>query len=306
MEIYFLYPSFLLFLLFVPLAILIYFLSTIYPYRKSINFPNFHAMSRISDVEIFSKNFLSLYLNIGAIIFIVLALAGLSISFQSEVGSFIYVFAIDTSSSMGTTDVHSTRLVAAKDFAKDFVTRLPTVPIGVVSFSGDAQIIQGLESSKLLVRAAIDSVDYGVVQGTNVYDAIVAANSVFGASTLKSVILISDGQSNVEDAAKIIDYSKRRNIVVHTVAVGTSEGGETPFGTISKVNEDYLKALALNTGGKFFKISDEPGFDEVLFGLADESTGTVHLNLSTYMLVIGLLFIVTNWGLINFRFKIIP
>jgi Mg-chelatase subunit ChlD len=123
--------------------------------------------------------------------------------------------------------------------------------VGVISFSGDALVLQTPDSSKIRVKMALDNVDYGVIQGTNVYNALLAANKLFGGEQLKSVVLISDGQLNVADAPQIIRYINRNNLVVNTIAVGTEEGGLTEFDTISKVDEDFLKSLAFNSDGRF-------------------------------------------------------
>ena len=306
MQIYFLYPLLLFLLLLVPIFILLYFASMLYNKKKSVSFPNFEAMARISDVEVFSKDLFFLYLNIGIVLLVVLAVAGTSISFYPEVSSFSYVFVIDSSSSMRVSDISPSRLSAAKSFSKDLCDLLPLVEIGVVSFSGDANILQELEASKLKVKMAIDSIGFGDVQGTNVYNALIAANKVFGSRNLKSVILVSDGQLNVKEIVEVIDYAQKRNLVLNTIAVGTEEGGLTEFSTISKVDEDALKSLSFNTGGKFFRVYDAEGFDEVIFDLSEKVDKSVSLNLSIYLLLAALVLLFLNWILYNFRFKSIP
>ena len=64
MELVFLYPKFLAFLLLIPLFVFVYFFSLIYNKKKAIVFSNFEAMERFYDIEFFSKNFLALYLNL--------------------------------------------------------------------------------------------------------------------------------------------------------------------------------------------------------------------------------------------------
>ena len=304
-QVSFLYPQLLMFLLLIPIFILVYFLGGVYNKRNSLVFPNFEAMKRISGGEIFSRNFVVLYINLVILSLLVLGIAGMTISLDTKSSSFSYVFAIDNSGSMATMDVLPNRLEAAKIFAGKFVDKLPLVEIGVIEFSGDTTIMQELDASKLKTKIAIDGVTFGGVSGTNTYNAVIGANKIFGTNKMKSLILITDGQSNVGSVDKIITYANKRNIIIHAIAVGTVEGGESNLGVISKLDEDFLKALAFNTGGKFFSAQDTEALDEVLFEL-EKTTTNVSLNISIYLLIGSLILLLLNWILHNFRFKTIP
>jgi len=300
------YPQLLLFLLFVPVFILAYFFSTLYTKRRSVNFSNFEAISRISGVEFFSKNLFSFYLNVIILVLIVLSLAGTNIVFEAKTSSFSYVFVIDNSRSMMADDFSPNRLTAAKDFAKEVVDGLPIVNIGVVSFSGDAKVIQEMDSSKFKTKLSIDLIDFDNVQGTDVYDALIASNNLFNPIGNKAIILISDGQVNIGDTEKILNYAKTRKIVINALGVGTTGGGKTDFDTISKIDEDFLKALSFNTGGKYFRVNDSSIFDEAAFSLSDNTNKEVSLNMSMYFLIAAILILFVNWILFNFRFETIP
>src|ERR671935_728839 len=66
------------------------------------------------------------------------------------------ILAVDVSGSMQATDVEPNRMDAAKSAALAFVDKQgPAVQIGVVSFSGDASIVQTPTTDKDLVRAAV-------------------------------------------------------------------------------------------------------------------------------------------------------
>lgn len=304
-QVSFLYPQLLLLLLSIPLFILIYFLGGLYNQRKSLVFPNFDAMKRISGGEVFSRNFIILYSNILILGLLVLGIAGMTLVLDTRSSSFSYVFAIDNSGSMATTDVLPNRLQAAKGFAKKFVDKLSLVEMGVIEFSGDAVIRQELDASKLKTKLAIDSIEFGEIGGTNIYNAVIGANKLFGTKKLKAIILITDGQSNVGGVDKILSYANRRSIIIHTIAVGTVEGGEGSLGFISKLDEDFLKALSFNTGGRFFSAQDAGELDEILFDLG-RTTITISLNISTYLLIGSLVIFLFNWILYNFRFKTMP
>ena len=307
MGISFLYPRFLLLLLLVPFFIFVYFFSLMYNKKKAVLFANFEAMERFYDIEFFSKNFLALYANLLILVLLIFALSGTAISFDTDTSAFSYVIAIDTSSSMSTVDVLPNRLEAAKNEARDFIDLLPIgVEVGIIGFSGDATVLQTLDSSKVKLKMVLDSIDYGAIQGTNIYNALLASNKLFGLKQMKSVILISDGQLNVADAPQIIRYVNRNNLIVNTIAVGTEEGGLTDFNTISKIDEDFLKSLSFNSGGQFFRVKDIGDLDESFNTLIGETHKQVTIDITFYLLLIAIGFFSILWVLYNLRFKIIP
>jgi len=167
-------------------------------------------------------------------------------------------------------------------------------------------VLQTLDTSKLKLKMALDSVDYGMIQGTNIYDALIASNKLFDLRQMKSVILISDGQLNVGDAPRIIRYINRNNLIVNTIAVGTEEGGVTEFDTISKVDEDFLKALSFNSGGEFFRVKDVGDLDSSFNSLVEETNKEVTIDLSFYLLLVAIFMFTILWILYNLRFKVVP
>ena len=307
MELTFLYPRFLLLLLLVPFFIFVYFFAIMYNKKKAVLFANFEAMERFYDMEFFSKNFIALYVNLLVVVLLVFSLAGTAVSFDADTSEFAYVIAIDTSSSMGASDVTPSRLVVAKEEAKAFVDLLPVgVEIGVIGFSGDASVLQEMDSSKIKSKMALDEIDFGVIQGTNIYNALISANKMFGLRQRKSVVLISDGQLNVGDAPQIIRYMNRNNLVVNTIAVGTTEGGLTQFDTVSKLDEDFLKSLAFNSGGEFFRVEDSSELENSLKTLVYEVNKEVEMDLSLYFLLTAIIIFTVLWVLYNLRLKVVP
>lgn len=307
MNISFQYPYFLFLLFLVPLFIIIYFLSMLYNRKKSIVFSNFKALERISNVEIFSKGFSILYINLAILILLVFAMSGANISFSAETSSFSYVIVIDNSQSMNTADIFPSRLDAAKDLSKDFVNTLPIgVKVGVIQFSGDAIVIQKLDNNKLKTRLALESVESGDNPGTNVHAAIISADKLLENEKMKSVILISDGQFNSYSSEQVSDYAVKNNIIINSIMVGTEAGGETEFNTTSTASEYDLKALALITEGVFFKVSDAGSLDKPLSVLLNNTVREVSLDISVYSLFAALVLFLLHWILYNFRFRTIP
>ena len=307
MELVFLYPKFLNLLFLVPFFIFVYFIGLIYSKKKAMMFSNFEAMERFYDIELFSKNFFALYVNLLILILLVLTLSGVGVQFVAETSDFSYVIVVDTSTSMSSNDFYPDRLEAAKNGAKKFVNLLPVgVEIGVVEFSGDARVLHNLDSNKIKINMAIDAIDYGEVQGTNIYNAMLAGDKLFDDRQVKAAILISDGQLNVGNTPRILNYINRNRLVVNTIAVGSDEGGVTGFDTISEVDEDVLKSLAFNSGGEFFRIKDVEDFDLLFDTLLTKVSKEVTVDLSFYFLSGTILMFTLLWVLHNFRFKVFP
>jgi Ca-activated chloride channel family protein len=270
-------------------------------------FANFEAMERFYDVEFFSKNFFALYLNIAVLILLIFSAAGTAISFSVDTSAYSYVVAIDNSGSMAATDIAPTRFAAAKLEAVDFVEALPVgVEIGVIGFSGDAVVMQTLDNTKLKSKMAIESLEFGKIQGTNIYNALLAVNKLFEDRQMKSVILISDGQLNVGDAPQVTRYANRNNLIVNTIAVGTEEGGLMEYDTVSKVDEDFLKALAFNTGGQFFRANDAAALGESFDSIIRQTNKEVTVDISFYLLLAAVVVFTLMWVLHNLKFKIVP
>jgi Ca-activated chloride channel family protein len=306
----FAHPHFLWFLLLAPLFVFIHFISLNYNKSKALPFANFQAIERFYNIEFFSKNFIALYFQIFILILIILGLAGMSVSFDTDTSSNSFVIAIDSSGSMTAQDISPSRFDVAKQASKNFVNDLPIgVNVGVIGFSGDALIYQNLVNDKNLIKSSIGEVEIGRVEGTNIYNAIITANQLFNDKNDgkgKSVILMSDGQINVGDAPLIIDYAKENEIILHTLAIGTSEGGLTSLNVVSKADSDFLKSLSFNTGGYFFEVGDINSFKESYSTIVEKGNFKVTLDITPYLLIAALMILLFYWISYSLKFKSFP
>ena len=301
------YPYVLFLLFLIPVFIIIYFLSILYNKKRAILFSNFEALSRISDVEIFSKGISTFYINLAVVLLLVFAAAGTVISFEAKSSVSSYVIMIDNSVSMKTADVGDTRMETAKRIAENFIDSSPVgTEFAVLQFSGEINVLQRLDSSKLKTRLAVSSANLGEIQGTNLYSAIITADGLLGNRKQKSVLILSDGQFNLGDNDKAEEYIVKNNIIVNAVLVGTEEGGETELGSVSRVDESVLKKLAFDTEGTLFRTDSSGKLDMNMEKILTLAQKTVYLDLSIYFLVVSLALILINWILYNFRFKSIP
>ncbi|MEK6848734.1 MAG: VWA domain-containing protein, partial [Nanoarchaeota archaeon] len=233
----------------IPVVIFIHLISIKIGRKRALSFANIEAIERVKGFQLFSKNLTSLYIFIFALILFILSAAGTRYSFEREAPAFSFVIAIDSSASMSAKDILPNRLQAAKSSARSFIDAMPLgSEFGVVSFSGTAKIESEIKQDKQALKSSIELIDLGEVGGTNILDAIEKSRQILEKREPKAIVLLSDGQINVDTVIGIIDYAKQHNILINSVGIGTKEGGQADF-FISKLDEDSLKAIAYNTGG---------------------------------------------------------
>jgi Ca-activated chloride channel family protein len=208
---------------------------------------------------------------------------------------------------MNTNDLTPSRLEAARFSAKKFVDSLPFgAEVAVIEFSGQSKVLQELDASKFKAKMAIDLVELREDFGTDIDNVLYDANIIFEGREKKSIILLSDGQINIGNLERSIKYAKERNFVVNTIAVGTSVGGLTDAGSVSRVDEDNLQKISTETGGQFFRIDDLDSLDRSFKDVLEQKERDVVINISSYLLIAALALFSFNWLIHNFRFKTIP
>ena len=178
------------------------------------------------------------------------------------------ILAMDVSGSMRAADVQPTRLVAAQNAAKAFLTDLPRdVRVGVVAFAGTAAVVQAPTFSREDVVAAIDrfqlqratAIGSGIVLSlaTIFPDAGIDLSQVTGQRPMTSqalgentgenklrdfkpvepgsyasaaIILLTDGQRTTgPDPVESARMAADRGVRVYTVGIGTKEGDTIGF-----------------------------------------------------------------------------
>ncbi|OGA40132.1 MAG: ABC transporter ATP-binding protein [Betaproteobacteria bacterium RIFCSPLOWO2_12_FULL_62_13] len=200
------------------------------------------------------------------------------------------ILAVDVSGSMRAADVAPNRLEAAKAAARTFAAEQPQgVRIGVVSFAGNATVVQAPTGSRDDVIAAIDRLSFqrstavgsGIIAclATIFPDAGVVTDDTHekekplrkpvppGSDTSAAIILLSDGQSATGphplDAARM---SADRGIRIFTVGVGTANGEvlrSEGWSMRVRLDEERLKKIAQMTGGEYFHASTAPGLKKI-------------------------------------------
>jgi Ca-activated chloride channel family protein len=211
----------------------------------------------------------------------------------------VVILAIDVSGSMQAEDLKPNRMEAAKEAAKAFVARQgEDVSVGIVSFSGDASLVQSPTTDHDLVVKAIDrlrpqratAIGRGILTSLDAIfendeevppsvQALQRLEETGGQGPMPSappggtlnapatIILLSDGQNNQFPAPlQIIGEAISRGIRVYTVGVGSAQG------TIlrlqgrqirTRLDEATLKQIAELTEAEYFNASNSADLREV-------------------------------------------
>jgi Ca-activated chloride channel family protein len=205
------------------------------------------------------------------------------------------ILAMDCSGSMEALDFKvdgqpMSRLDIVKSVVSKFIDARPNDRIGLIGFAGAPYLVSPLTLDhdwlqQNLERVKIGSVEDGTAIGSALATSVNRLRDQPGKS--KIVVLLTDGQNN---AGKIIpetaaQAAKAMGVKVYTIAAGVR--GEAPipvtdaFGNkqlaMAKVDvdEETLKKIATETGGKFFRATDTESLKNI-YAEIDRLEKTTH------------------------------
>lgn len=173
------------------------------------------------------------------------------------------VLAVDLSSSMLYEDMDSqkaiARITAAREHASAFAKARVHDRVGLVAFARFAELrcppTLDEEALGAFLNALTTVEQGGEEDATAIGTGLAKAVAVLQKSSAKSklVVLLTDGQNNIDDippqeAAKL---AKDAGVRVHTIGLGN--GVPLPFGGFQPIDFRDLKAIAATTGGEFFQ-----------------------------------------------------
>lgn len=182
------------------------------------------------------------------------------------------LIALDISRSMETEDVKPSRLAEARAAAYELIDALPGDKIGLIVFSGEADLVVPLTYDHTALRDALEQVNrsWAGVGGTNFGLVLRKAMQDFKRSTpegsTNALVILSDGEDTVNSSLEIAEEAKESKLLVITVGIGTAAGGPIPDArgenglwqdvqgkhVISKLNTESLINFAKATGGDYF------------------------------------------------------
>ncbi len=298
--------QYLFFLFALPLIFVIHFFSLSNRKKVALKFANFNAIAKIQGIDFFSKNVVILFLSVVIAFLMIMAVSGLTLHTFKEVSSFSFVLAIDSSQSMSADDLSPNRLEFSKQKAVEFVDVVKYgTRIGIISFSGSSLVEKDIAQEKEDIKAAINKIGLSGFGGTDLYEAIITSSNLLKNEDSKAVVLLSDGQINVGTVDDAIDYANKNDVLVHTVAIGTKEGGIATY-AISKVDKDSLQSIAYNTGGSFFSVENEEDLTQSFSDILELTEKKVSISLEGYLIIFAIILFVITFFLNNTRYLNIP
>ncbi len=279
-------PLLLLTLLVVPSAGAVYVLARRRRMRYAIRFTNLDVLSQVAGRHAW-RRYVPATLSTIALALLCVAVARPQALTRTTTKESTVILVVDTSLSMHATDVKPSRLGAARAAVRAFLQRVPgRVQIGLVVFSGDAEVGAPPTTDRSLVRESLDSVgDTTSFGGTAIGDALVLAvelGQTVGTTSpsraaprpdarrgLVSILFLSDGRQNA-GTVQPLEASRRARAAgmrVYTIALGTDHGrlpsdldaigaGTSAAGISSRLldpDPKTLKAISKITGGEFFR-----------------------------------------------------
>lgn len=160
------------------------------------------------------------------------------------------IFLVDVSNSMNSNDIEPSRLEQAKLILNKTLNQLGEERVGIVVFAGEVRTMMPLTTDYSSVDIYLENLSSDLIkrQGTDFLLAMEETEKKLkkGASGLKKVVLISDGEDNEGNHNAAVNLAQKNNIAVTSVGIGTEEGGTIPELQFD-IYQDYKKDEDGNT-----------------------------------------------------------
>ncbi len=239
------------------------------------------------------------------------------------------VLALDLSSSMLAEDLTPTRVEAVKQVAASFVEGRRNDRIGLVVFAGQAFTQAPLTLDYNVLMSLLSELEVGMIaeDGTAIGMGLATAVKRLQESDAESkvVILLTDGRNNRGEIDPVTAAQMAQALDIKVYSIGAGTRGDAPI-TIDDptfgrrrmrmrvdVDEPTLRAVAEQTGGRFFRATDRQSLEEIYREIDELETTEVEVEHYThygelfhYPLALGLLLVVLEVGLGNTVLRKIP
>ncbi|MEO6819441.1 MAG: VWA domain-containing protein [Ginsengibacter sp.] len=211
---------------------------------------------------------------------IILALARPQVKYseqQSEGEGIDIILCIDVSGSMTAQDFQPNRMEAAKNVASEFIDHRPSDKIGIVIFAGESFTQCPLTTDHYVLKSQVQQIRNGLLEdGTSIGSGLATSVDRLKESKSKSkvIILLTDGVNNggFIDPSTAKEIAKAFKVKVYTIGVGTDGYAPTPVNTPMgiviqnekvTIDEALLKNIASETGGKYFRATDNRSLENI-------------------------------------------
>ena len=267
------------FLLFIPIALFIWYFFKSKKNTGEIVFSDLHSLEKTKTIK--NKLIHLIYLfKICALILLIIALARPQSSTnweESTTEGIDIILSMDISGSMLAEDLKPNRLEASKEVAMDFISKRANDRVGLVIFSGESFTQCPLTTDHNVLINLFKDVKSGMVEdGTAIGMGLATAVNRLKESDAisKVIILLTDGVNNKGVVAPFTaaEIAKKFGIRVYTIGVGTEGYApypfQTPFGiqyqdVEVQIDEETLQNIATVTDGKYFRANNNSKLKEI-------------------------------------------
>ncbi len=195
------------------------------------------------------------------------------------------VVAVDVSNSMACEDLKPSRMEAARRSLEQLIERSKGDRIGLVVFAGEAFVQLPITNDRAAAKLFLGTIGTGSVgtQGTAIGAAIDLSRRSFQGEghAGRAIIVITDGENHEDDAIGAAQRAAAENIVVHTVGMGTPQGGPIPVRNagqmmgfrkdgggstvVSRLDETMLRRIAAEGHGSYVRATgSSSGVQEIV------------------------------------------
>lgn len=272
-------PEYLYLFALLPVFIILFALLRRWKRISMIKLGEMHVIKRLFENVSASKPFVKF-------IFIMIAFCSLTFALtRPQLGSKLeevkrqgvdVVIALDVSNSMNAEDIRPNRLEKSKRAIYKLIDQLQGDRIGLIIFAGQAYVQLPITTDYGAAKLFLSTINTNMVptQGTAIGAAIEKSVASIGdsARSNSAIIVITDGENHEDNAVEAAKDAAAKGIFVHTVGMGSPEGGPIPVmrgtnrtgylqdnsGTtvITKLNEVVLQEIADAGKGKFVRASN--------------------------------------------------
>ena len=198
---------------------------------------------------------------------------------------------LDVSRSMKCEDVKPNRLERAKQYVSRLIDKMMNDRIGIVVFAGDSYLQLPMTTDYSAAKLFLGAIDCDMIptQGTAIGQAIDMGLKSFREEDqkYKTMIIITDGENHEDDAFGSAKSAAGSGVIIHTIGMGTTDGGPIPVfnnngnrvgyltdnegnTVVTKADRALLQQIASAGNGKFIHAG---GSDPDLSALLDEISG---------------------------------
>lgn len=195
---------------------------------------------------------------------------------ETQASGIDIMLAVDVSGSMEALDFKlggqpASRLDVVKSVVSKFIDARPNDRIGIVAFAGGPYLVSPLTLDHAWLKQNLERLQIGLIEdGTAIGSGLATSVNRLRDQPSKSrmVVLLTDGQNNAGKVSPAIaaEAAQAMGVKVYTIAAGAE--GEAPIPVKDQfgrkqlvmarvdVDEETLRKIANDTGGKFFRATD--------------------------------------------------